>query len=152
MILVLSLLSCIFFKNTTKQSGAKTFQRENLIKALSGDMILPKFGEYTYNHEAGRKPELIPFWVRDIVDIYKSENQILIDSSDIDINEMNRIDIVVGGDHRQGDFFPMKILNIMNSGKSHKSIQPVDYILCTHTNSLILKVQLSRILETRLIC
>ena len=28
--------------------GAKTFETGNIIKSLSGDMILPKFGEYKY--------------------------------------------------------------------------------------------------------
>ena len=28
--------------------GPKMFEPENIIKSLSGDMILPKFGEYKY--------------------------------------------------------------------------------------------------------
>ena len=40
----------------------------------------------------------------------------LIDSGDIDILNISRIDIVVGGDHGQGAFrFPMKILYIMKN-------------------------------------
>ena len=70
-----------------------------MMKGLSGDMTLPKFGEYNYYHEAGSKPELILFWVRDIFTVYKKEKQLLIDSSDIDIYGINTIDIVVGGDH-----------------------------------------------------
>ena len=74
------------------------------MKALNGDMILPKFREYSYFHEAGSKSELILFWVRNIVAVYRKETRILIDSSDIGINKMNRIDIdiVVSGNHRQG--------------------------------------------------
>ena len=50
----------------------------------------------------------------------------LINSGDIDINEMNRTDIVVGGDHGQGTFqFPMKILYIMNNDKRCEIIQPL---------------------------
>ena len=50
----------------------------------------------------------------------------LIESGDIDISNINRIDIVVGGDHGQGVFrFPMKILYIMNDDTRHESIQPV---------------------------
>ena len=30
-----------------------------IMKSLGGDMIIPKFGEYNYYHEAGTKPELI---------------------------------------------------------------------------------------------
>ena len=30
--------------------GAKMFESENIMKSVSGDMILPKFGEYKYNN------------------------------------------------------------------------------------------------------
>ena len=77
----------------------------------SGGMIIPKFGEYIYYHEAGSKPDLILFQVCDIVHVYKKEIQWLIGSSGIDIDKINIIDIVVGGDHGQGVYrFPMKIL------------------------------------------
>ena len=36
------------------------------MKNLSGDVILPKFGEYKYYHETGSKPEHIIFWVGDV--------------------------------------------------------------------------------------
>ena len=66
--------------------------------------------------------------------------QIVIDSGDIDILNINRIDIVVGGDHGQGAFrFPMKILYIMKDDTKHESIQPVGYILCKKDNGIILK-------------
>ena len=42
--------------------GAKIFEPENIMKSLSGDMILPKFGEYKYNNmEKGNKSENILF-------------------------------------------------------------------------------------------
>ena len=64
----------------------------------------------------------------------------MIESSDIDTYDINRIDIVVGGDHGQRVFrFPMKILYIMNNDKRHKSIQPMGYILCEKGNGIILK-------------
>ena len=71
------------------------------MKDLNGDMIFPKFGEDQYYHEAGSKPELILFWVHDIVTIYKKESLMLIDSSYIDMNEINSIDVVIDGDHGQ---------------------------------------------------
>ena len=107
------------------------FEPENIMKNLSGDMIVPKFGEYKYiNMEKESKPDLILFWVRDTVAVFKKETQMLIDSGEIDILEIKRIDIVVGGDHGQGAFrFPMKILYIMNDDTRHESIQPMGYIL-----------------------
>ena len=42
-----------------------------MIKTLGGDMIFPKFGEYSYYHEAGSKSDLILFRVCDIVAVYK---------------------------------------------------------------------------------
>ena len=39
------------------------------------------------------------------------------------LSDIDRIDIVVNGDHGQGVFrFPMKILHIMNNEKRHESI------------------------------
>ena len=116
------------------------FEPENIIKSLSGDMILPMFGEYKYNNmKKGSKPEHILFWVRDNVAIFKKESQLLIESGDIDLSNIIRIEIVVGGDHGQGAFrFPMKILYAMNNGIRHESIQPVGYILCKKDNGIIL--------------
>ena len=74
-------------------------------------MILPRFGEYNNYNEAGSKPGLILFWVRDIVAVYKVKSQMSIDYGDIDIYEINRIGIVVRGNHGQEVFqFPIKIL------------------------------------------
>ena len=53
--------------------GATLCEPEYLMKALNDDMILPKVGEYNYYHEAGSKPELILFWIRDNVAVYKKE-------------------------------------------------------------------------------
>ena len=109
------------------------------MKSLSGDMILPKFGEYKYYHETGSKPEHF-FLVRDTVAVFQKETQLLIESDNIDVSDTDRTDKVVDGDHGQGAFrFPMKILYIMNNGKSHESIQPVGCILCKKDNSIILK-------------
>ena len=81
------------------------FEPENIIKSLSGDMILPKFGEHKYNiMEKGSKPEHILIWGHDTVAVLKKETQLLIESGDINIPNINRIDIVVGGDHGQGEF------------------------------------------------
>ena len=116
------------------------FEPENIMKNLSGDMILPKFGEYKYYTETESKPEHILFWIRDYVAVFKKETQLLIESSDINLSDIDRINIIVGGDHGQGEFrFPMKILHIMNNEKRHESIQPTDYILCKKNNVLILK-------------
>ena len=79
------------------------------MNSFSGDIIIPKFGEYEYYHETGSKPEHVLFWVRDTVAVYETEIQLLIDSGDIDLADIDRIHIVVGGDHGQGAFrFPMK--------------------------------------------
>ena len=65
----------------------------------------------------------------------------LIESGNINIYDINRIDIVLESDHGLGEFqFPMKILYIMNNGKRHESIQPMGYILCKKGNGIILKI------------
>ena len=96
-------------QNITKKLGTKIFEPGKMMKSLSGDMILPKFGEYNYYHETGPKPELILFQVRETIVVFKKETQLLIESGDIDIDisNINRIYIVVGDDHGQGVFrFP----------------------------------------------
>ena len=54
------------------------FQPEHLIQDLSGDMSLPKFGEYKYYHKAGSKTERNLFWVRDIIAVYKNEIMVIL--------------------------------------------------------------------------
>ena len=128
---------CILLRILRNKLGAKIFEPENIMKSLSGDMILPKFGEYKYYNEIGSKPEHILFQIRDTVTIFKKETQLLIES-DIDIIDI--IGMVVGGNHGKRAFrFPMKILYIMNNEKRHESIQPKGYILCKQNNGLILK-------------
>ena len=132
----------IFLRILRNKFGAKIFEPENIMKSLSGDMILLKFGEYKYYHEVGSKPEYILFWIRDTVAVFKKETRLSIESGDVNLSDIGRIDIVVGGDHGQRAFrFPMKILYIMNNKKRHESVQPVGYILCKKDNGLIFKLQ-----------
>ena len=120
--------------------GAKMFEPKKDMKCLSGDMIIPKFGEDKYHHEIGSKPENILFWIRNTVAVFKKETELPIESSDIEISDISRIDIVVGGDHSQGVFrFPMKMLYIMINDNRHESIQTVGYILYKKHHGIILK-------------
>ena len=118
------------------------FKPENIMKSLIGDMILPKFGEYKYYNGIGSKPEHIPLWIRDTVAVFKKETQLLIEPIDINFSDIDRIDIVVGGDHGQGTFrCPMKILYILNNEKIYESVQPVGYILYKKDIGLILRIK-----------
>ena len=49
----------ILFKILRNKLGAKMCEPESIMKSLSRDMILLKFGEYKYYHEVGSKPEYI---------------------------------------------------------------------------------------------
>ena len=136
------LQSRILLRILINKLGAKKFEPENMMKSLSGDMIIPKFGEYINYHETGTKPKIILFWIRDAVDIFKKETQLIIDSGGIDIYKINRIDVVVGSNYGQGLlWFPIKVLYIMNNGKRHEKIYPMSYILCKKNNGIILKIQ-----------
>ena len=44
------------------------------MKSLSGDMIIPKFGEYNYYYETETKPKLILFWVYGTVSVLRKRN------------------------------------------------------------------------------
>ena len=48
----------IILRILQNELGAKISEPEHLIKFLLGDMILRKFGEYDYYHEAGSKPDV----------------------------------------------------------------------------------------------
>ena len=51
----------------------------------------------------------------------KKETQLLIEYGDINLSDIDRIDIVIGGDHGQGAFrFPIKLLHIMNNERDMK--------------------------------
>ena len=80
--------------------GANFFEPKKMMDSLSDDITLHKFWWYNYYYKPGSKPKLLLFWVCDIFAVYKKEKQLLNNSGDIDIYEINRIDIVVGGDHR----------------------------------------------------
>ena len=83
---------------------------------LRGEMIVPPFGEYKYIYEIGSKPELILYWFRDSVAIFKKEITLLINPNQLKINEISRVDVIVGGHHGQCAFrFPMKLLFVMKS-------------------------------------
>ena len=113
------------------------FEPENIMKRFSGNMILPKFGEYKYYTETERKTINILFWIRDSVAVFKKETQLLIEYGDINVSDIDSIDIVVNGDYGQRSFhFPMKILYIMNNGNRHESIQPMGFILCKKDNGI----------------
>ena len=60
----------ILLNKLRNKLGANNFEPEHVMKNLSGDMILPKFGEYKYCTETGSKPEHILFWVRDTVAVF----------------------------------------------------------------------------------
>ena len=45
----------ILLRILRRKLGAKMFEPKNMMKSLSGDMILPKFGEHKYYTEIGSK-------------------------------------------------------------------------------------------------
>ena len=101
----------ILFKILRNKLGAKMCEPESIMKSLSGDMILPKFDEYKYYNEIGSEPEHILFWICDTVAASKKETHLLIESGYMNLFDIDRIDVVVGGGHGQGEFrFPVKIL------------------------------------------
>ena len=51
--------------------GAKLFEPESKMTDLCGEIISPQSREYKYIHEISSKPDLILYWVRDSVAIFK---------------------------------------------------------------------------------
>ena len=56
-------------------------------------------GEYNYIHEFDSKPELILYWVRDFSAALKKGITLFIYSKQLRVNEISRIDVIVGGNH-----------------------------------------------------
>ena len=62
--------------------------------------------------------------MHDSISIFKKETNILIDSFSVNVNNVDRIDIVVGGNHGQGVFqFPMKLIYVMDDEEICKRIK-----------------------------
>ena len=89
--------------------GAKLFEPESKMTELYGDIIVPQFGS---------KLELVLYWVRDYVAIFKKETSLLIYLNQLKVNDISRIDLIVGGDHGQSVFrFLMILLFVVKSEK-----------------------------------
>lgn len=58
----------------------------------------------------------------------------------VNVNNIDRIDIVVRGDHGQGVFyFPMKLIHIMDDEESIEREVYTGYVYCRKDNGVILK-------------
>ena len=76
--------------------------------------------------------------VRDSTAIFTKVISLLIKYNLIIIDDISRINVVVGGDHGQGVFrFPMKLLFIKKSTKNIERVSSVAYILCKKDNGNI---------------
>ena len=57
--------------------------------------------------------------MHDSISIFKKETNILIDSFSVNVNNIDRIDSVVRGDHGTGTFrFIMKLMCVMDDGET----------------------------------
>ena len=102
---------------------------------LCGKMIVPQFNENNIIHELDSKPNFILYWVRDYTAIFKKEITLLINSKQLKVNEISRIDIIVGGDHGQGNFrFLMKLFFVVKNTKNVERTSSIAYILCKKDN------------------
>ena len=62
---------------------------------------------------------------------FEKEITLLINSKQVKVNEISRIDIIVGGNHGQGTFrFLMKLLCVMKYSKNIERTSSVACILC----------------------
>ena len=100
----------ILFRILRHTIGDKLIEPESKITDLCGEMIVPQFEEYKHIHKISNKPDLILYYIRDSVTIFKKEISLLLKSNQLKVNEIFRIDVIIGGDHGQCDFrFPMKL-------------------------------------------
>ena len=104
---------------------------------VCGEMIVPQFGKYKYIHEVGSKAELILYWIRDSTAIFKIEISLLVKSNILNLDDISRIDVIIGGDHGQGVL--IKFLFVMKSSRNVERESSVAYILCKKDSGEILK-------------
>ena len=91
-------------------------------------------------HEVGNNHELILYWGCDFVDMFKKETTLLINTNQLIVHEISKIDVIVGGNHSQCVFrFPMKLLFIMKSEIKVERISSVAYVLYKKEYDDILK-------------
>ena len=111
--------------------SAELFEPESKMIDLCGEMIVPQFGEYKYIHEVSSKPELILYWIRNSTAIFKKEISLLVKSNLLILDDISRIDVVIGGNHGQCAFrFPTKLLFVIKSSKNVERESSV-VIFCT---------------------
>ena len=122
--------------------GTKLFDPETKTTDLCGEMIASLVDEYKDVNEVGSKLELILYWVRDYVAIFKKESILLINLNQLIVNEISRIDIIIGGYHGQGTFrFPIKLFFVVKSEKIVEHISSIVCILCKKIMALYSKNQ-----------
>ena len=68
----------ILLKIFRHKIGAKLFEPESKMVDFRGEIIVPQFREYKYIHEIVSKPELILYWVRYSIAIFKEQISLLI--------------------------------------------------------------------------
>ena len=110
------------------------------MKELRGETTFPEFGEYNYIHEDDSKPELFLCWMHDSVTIFKKDNNMLMDYFKVNIDNIDRINIIIGGEYGQGAFlFPIKLIYIMDDEEIFEREVYVDCIYCRKDNDTIFK-------------
>ena len=81
-------------------------------------MIASQFGKYKYIHQVCNKQRHFIYRARDSIAIFKKYIALLVNSKQLIINEIFRIDVIVGGDHSQCTFrLLMKLLIVTKSEK-----------------------------------
>ena len=86
-------------------------------------MISPQFGKNNIIRKVGIKSKLIVYYIRD------SLVNMLIEFSNLNVNNIHQIDIVAWGKHNQGaNRFSMILVYVMDNGMILKRMKNVDYI------------------------
>ena len=85
--------------------------------------------------------------IRDYISVFTIETSMLIEYFNLNVNNINQIDIVVGGYHSQDLFrFPMKLIYVMGNGEIFERVTNIGYIPCRKyycsifKNTIIIKV------------
>ena len=125
--------------------GYSVFASIKKITELGKDHVQPTFGQYDYISVDGHKPEEIPFWTKNPTEVFILQlknmlSQTKFSDKQIKLSDIERIDIITGGDHGAGAFrCPICIVLKFTDGTYVQTECSIAHIQCKKDNGVVLE-------------
>ena len=119
--------------------GYSLFTPLKSVSDLGKDYIVPTFGRYQYIEKEGEKAENIPYWTKDPIEVFSRQVVNTFKNESASLAEIERIDIVTGGDHGAGAFRArIRVIIKLQSGKNLSQDTSIAHIQCKKDNDTVL--------------